>query len=201
MSTTSRNAKTAAIALTIGASSQVLASVLGTMNLPWAYAGELVLVFGALCLCDELGAARPLNRAGLIILAVGIVARTVMLVVPEPATAIRAELAFAVSSLIAPLLWSVALMHRPDRPKAIGFLGTVLSGGGLAILVAAHLAVASAGYLGFADLFAALRQPGLQPDRAMITISIITALWAGATGLLLWSGEINNAKQPALVVG
>ena len=197
MPISSRNAKNGAIALAVGALTQVAASALGVVNLPWAYAGWLVLVFGALCLCDELGAARPLNRAGLIMLAVGFVARTVMLLASDPAAIIRAELTFAIASLIAPLLWSVALMHRQDRPKAIGLLGTLLSGGGLAVLIAAHLAVAGAGYLGFAGLFAALHRPDLQPDRAMFTISVVTALWAGATASLTWGGQINARTDNA----
>ncbi|WP_310015019.1 hypothetical protein [Novosphingobium sp. 1748] len=197
MSSPSRNARTGAVALALGAASQMAAGLLGRVNLPWAYAGWLLLVFGALCLCDELGARRPLNRAGIIMLEVGFAARTVMLIVPEPLVTVRAELTFVLSCLLALLLWSVALMHRSERPKAIGMFGTLLSGGGLAMLAAAHIAVAGVGYLGFADLFAALRRPDAQSAQATITLCAIMAAWASAVAGLMWTGGINGGVQPS----
>ena len=193
MSSPVRNARIGAVALSMGAMSQVLASMLGALAMPWAYAGWLLLTFGALCLCEELGATRPLNRAGLIMLGVGFLARTVMVLVPEPLVQIRAELAFAIASLIALQLWSAALMHRTEQPKAVGLFGALLSGFGLAVMIAAHILVGSAGYLGFAELFAALHRPDIQPDRAMIAITAITAVWASVTGLLLWSRDLKAA--------
>lgn len=187
-----RNAKIAAITLLVGAISQIPASLLGALSQPWAFAGWLVLTFGALGLCDELGATRPLNRAGLIMLGIGFVARTVMVVVPDPAVIVRAELAFAFSSLLALQLWSAALMHRRDRPKVIGILGSLLSASGLAVLIAAHVLAAGAGYLGFAELFSALQHPDLEPHRAMVNLATITVIWCGITGVALWTRDLKG---------
>lgn len=188
----SRNVKISAITLAGGSWSQVPASLSDTLAMPWAYAGWLLFTFGAWYLCDELGATRPLNRAGSLMLAVGFVARTALLFLVNPSEIVRADLVFAIATLFALLLWSAALMHRNAAPKAVGLFGSLVSGGGLGVLIAAHIAVGSTGYWGFAGLFAALTHPDLRPDGAMASVSIIAAIWASAIAILMLTRNLRT---------
>lgn len=52
-------------------------------------------------MCDELGSAKPLNRAGLILFGTAFCARLLMTVGAEPGLYIRAELLFAFSLMSA----------------------------------------------------------------------------------------------------
>jgi hypothetical protein len=174
------------VALSAGALLQLLASLLGATSSPWAYAGWLVLAFGALCLCDELGPSRPLNRAGLTMLAAAFCARSVMITIPIAAVLARAQLAYAFAILTAILFWSVALMHRRRHPYVAGSLGTALSGSALLMLLGAHLWVGAAGLLGFSELFAAVRDPTVQPLLATISVNVILSFWSLVVAPLLW---------------
>ena len=51
---------------------------------PLAYAAWLVFSLGAVCFCDEMGAGRPLNRAGLIAFAAAFCSAAVALVGSGP---------------------------------------------------------------------------------------------------------------------
>lgn len=187
----SRNARLGALSLAGGALIQLVAGLMGALAAPWAYAGWLLFCFGALCLCEELGAARPLNRAGLILMGAGFCARLLLLLVPDPAIAVRAEIAFAFTSMGMILFWSVALLHRPQQPKLVGMIGSLLSGGSLALLLAAHVAAAGMSYFGFAEAFAAIAHPEMNTQRAMLSISVVIAGWSLITATLLSTTDLN----------
>ena len=188
----SRNARLGALTLAGGALIQLMAGLMGALAAPWAYAGWLPFCFGGLCLCEELGAARPLNRAGLILMGGGFCARSLLLLVPDPAIAVRTEIAFAFTSMGMILFWSVALLHRPQQPKLVGMIGSLLSGGSLALLLAAHVAAAGMSYFGFAEAFAAIAHPEMNTQRAMLSISVVIAGWSLITAILLSTTDLNG---------
>jgi hypothetical protein len=190
---TTLNARAGGLALLAGALLQLLASLLGALAAPWAYATWLFFVFGALCLCQELGASRPLNRAGLVLLGSALCARTVMTVIPEPIVKVRAELSFALALMAAILFWSVALMHRSSRPRIVGLFGTLLSGSTLLLLLAAHIFLGGVAFLGFAEIFRALADPNMDIYRPMIVLTAIGCLWSCAIALLLWTRNVSAA--------
>jgi hypothetical protein len=153
---------------------------------PLAFASWLGLSFGILCLTEELGAARPLNRAGLVLFAAAFCARLLMIVAGDPVLSARAQLLFAFAAMGALLFWSVALMHRPRAPRAAGFLGAAVTGSMLALILAAHLLVGSMTVWGFSALFAALSNPTPDTFLAMMTINVILSLWGLLASGLLW---------------
>jgi len=191
----SRNARVGAVGLVVGAMLQVIASVLTALATPWAYAGWLVFCFGALCLCEELGVARPLNRGGLVLLGASLCARTILLVLPIGETAVRAELAYAFTGIGAVLLWSVALMHREHQIKGAGLLGSALSGGTLMLLLAGHLAAGGASFFGFSELFAAINRPEAAGSRAMISIAAVIGAWSLIVAGLLSTTALNRTDN------
>ena len=65
----SLNSRVGALALTVCAPLNILLHLQGPSLGPLSYAVWVGLSFGLLCFCDEMGAARPLNRAGLVALA------------------------------------------------------------------------------------------------------------------------------------
>ena len=192
------NARVSAAALVVGASSQMLAGLSGQLAAPWAFAGWLVFVVGAIGLCQELGASRPLNRAGLVCLAAAFCARAALILSPDAPVEVRSLLLFAFSMMGAFLFWSVALMHRSDRPRLAGALGTMLSGSAILLLLAAHILVGSVALFGFSDLFRALHDPAAGAGRAMGALSLIIALWSLVSAFLLWTTGVNPsiARDP-----
>lgn len=187
-----RNSRLAATTLCIGALSQWAAASTGALNAPWVHGGWLAFSFGAVSLCEELGAMRPLNRAGLILLAAAFAAKSALVLTSDPVMIVRGELGFAISTLLAILCWSVALVHRPDRPKLAGLAGTAISGSGLALIVAAHLALGSGGYLGFREILSALRNPAMQTGAAMTSLSVLMVFWSLTVAALLRTQDINR---------
>jgi hypothetical protein len=195
LDTISRNARTAAIALALFAPMHGVAVLAGAKFAPLAFACWLGISFGVLCLCDELGAAKPLNRAGLVAFGAAFVARALMLVASDAALLVRAELLFAFALMGALLFWSVALMHRPHAPRAIGLFGTAIAGSTLVLIILAHLLVGSASIWGFGALFSALSNPMVDTRGAMTTINAIVALWGLVVAGLLWKQTLRSAPQ------
>ncbi|SDC04282.1 hypothetical protein SAMN05444678_101202 [Sphingomonas sp. YR710] len=189
-----RNARTGAIALAIFAPAHCLAGLAGAIFAPAAFACWLGISFGILCLCDELGAAKPLNRAGLVLFGAAFSARLLMVVTVEPATHVRAELIFAFATMGALLLWSVALMHRPRAPRTVGIFGTAIAGSTLALILSAHLLMGSATIWGFGTLFAALSTPTIDTRGAMAVINAILSLWGLVTAGLLRAHSLRAAQ-------
>src|SRR5271165_213822 len=140
----SRNARSGAIALASCTSVHFLVDLQGMRLAPLALVSWLGVSFGVLCLCEELGASRPLNRAGLVLFSAAFGARLLMTVAVDSTLYARAELLFAFATMGALLFWSVALMHRRQAPRAFGIAGTALTGSTLALILAAHLLVGTA---------------------------------------------------------
>lgn len=190
-----RNARIGAVALAIFAPLHGVVGLFGAMFAPLGFMCWLGVSFGVLCLSDELGAAKPLNRAGLILFGTAFCARLLMTLASEPMLHVRAEIAFAFATLGALLLWSVALMHRPHAPRTVGLFGLAVSGSTLALILSAHLLMGSVTIWGFGTLFAALADPALDTGTALATINAIVALWALIMSGMLWTRNLRSAPE------
>jgi len=182
----SLNARAGALALAISAPLHFLFGLYGAQLAPMGFISWLGVGFGVLCLCEELGAQRPLNRAGLVLFAAAFVARSLTLLAPDPALLARAQLLFAFATMGAMLFWSAALMHRPRAPRVVGVLGAAIAGSALALIIAAHLLVGGAAVWGFSSLFVALSQPTVDATGAISTVNAIVCLWGLLLSGLLW---------------
>ena len=190
--TTSLNARVGAIVLTICAPLNLILHMQGPALGPLSYAVWLGLSFGLLCFCDEMGAARPLNRGGLIALAAAFVADTLLTLSADPSLVARASVLYAFAVLGAVVLWSVALMHRKQTARAIGAIGALVGGGALALLVAAHVLLGAATVLGFSQLFAALQEPGHSTLAALMLIDAVLCVWSLPIAFLLWTARLRR---------
>ena len=191
----SRNARLAAVSLGIGGLSQMGAALHGMLALPWAFGGWLVFCFGALALSEELGPNKPLNRAGLILLAAAFSARCALVIVPAGEAASRAEWAYILAILGATQFWSVALMHRKGQIRGFGVAGTTLSGGALALLFFAHLALGGVSFAGLAGLAAMIKHGDARLAAAVIGSNVVLALWSVFVGGMLLRAGLNEAAD------
>ncbi len=189
----SRNARVGAIALAIFAPAHGFVTLQGPDVSPLAFACWLGVSFGILCLCEELGAARPLNRAGLVLFGAAFCGRLIVVLAPDPTLNVRAQLLYAFAAMGALAFWSAALMHRPNASRAVGILGAAASGSTLALILVAHLMAGSATIWGFSRLFSALVNPALDTSGATTTINMILALWGLVTAGLLWTHSLRSA--------
>ena len=188
----SRNARVGALALTVFAPLNLLLHMQGPALGPLSYAVWLGLIFGLLCFCEEMGADRPLNRAGLVAIAAAFFAETVSMLSVDPIVVTRASILYAFAVLGAVVFWSVALMHRTETARAIGALGAVVGGGALALLLAAHVLLGAASVLGFSQLFAALQEPGHSTLAAIVLIDSVLCVWCLLVSILLWTARLKG---------
>jgi hypothetical protein len=156
---------------------------------PLSFATWLVLSFGVLCFCEEMGAGKPLNRAGLVLFAAAFCADTAAMLAVDPVVIARAHLLYAFTILGALVFWSVALMHRTQTAKMIGAIGTVVGAGALLLLVGAHLLLGVATIVGFSQLFLTSTRPTFA---VLSVIDSVLLLWCVAISILLWSGRIKS---------
>ena len=187
---TSLNARVGALALVVCAPLNLGLHAQGPALGPLSYAAWLGLSFGLLCFCEEMGAGRPLNRAGLICFAAAFCADTVAMLSVDPTVVARAGILYAFAALGAVVFWSVALMHRRETARAIGAIGALVSGGALALLVGAHLLLGVATVFGFSQLFVALQQPGRSIVAAQMLIDAVLCVWCLSASALLWTARL-----------
>jgi hypothetical protein len=186
----SLNARVGALALALGAPLNLVLHLEGGRLAPLSYVAWLAVSFGLWCFAGEMGAARPLNRAGLVLLAAAFCADTLAMLATDPGEAARARLVYAFAVLGALVFWSVALMHRTRAARAIGTLGATVGAGALVLLVAAHLLLGTATILGASQLFAALDQPAHAASAALAMIDSVLCVWSLTTAWLLWRGRL-----------
>lgn len=190
--TISLNARAGALVLSVSAPFNLILHMQGARLGPLSYASWLGVSFGVLCFCEEMGAGKPLNRAGLVLFAAAFCANTVALLAIDPSLVARAHLLYAFVTLGALVLWSVALMHRTKAAKAVGAVGAALGGGALVLLVAAHLLLGTATILGFSQLFAMLDEPSRSTFDALAMIDSVLCFWGLATSVLLWNVRLRD---------
>lgn len=188
----SRNARTGALALAIGAPLNLILHMQGPRLGPLSYAAWLILSFGVLCFLEEMGARKPLNRAGLVLFVAAFCAETMAMLSVDVAVVARAGLLYAFTTLGALIFWSVALMHRTRTARAIGTIGTAVGGFALVLLVAAHLLLGAATILGFSQLFVALENPGQSSFTALVAIDSVLVAWCLPTAILLWTTRLQS---------
>lgn len=193
----SRNARGAAVALLVGGPLNLFLHLLGPGLGPLSYVSWLVVSFGILCFCQEMGAARPLNRAGMVLFAAAFCANTLAMLAVDPATIVRAQLLYAFAVLGALVFWSVALMHRTKTARAVGAVGTTVGGGALLLLLAAHLLLGSVTVAGFSQLFSALSEPARPTFAALVVIDSLLCVWCLSASVLLWTTRLAAAGDPA----
>ena len=190
--TISVNARAGALSLAVGAPLNLILHMQGPTLGPLSYAAWLGVSFGALCFCEEMGAGRPLNRAGLVLFAAAFCADTAAMLAVDPIVVARAHLLYAFAILGALVFWSVALMHRTQTARAIGAIGTAVGGGALLLLVGAHLLLGAATIMGFSQLFLTLAQPSRSAFAALAVFDSVLCLWCLSTSILLWTGRIRS---------
>jgi len=190
--TISLNARLGAVALALGAPLNLILHTQTAKLGPLSYAAWLVLSFGVLCFCDEMGAGRPLNRAGLLAFAAAFCADTIALLDVNAGSDARAHVLYAFCVLASLVFWSVALMHRRRSARTVGSVGAVLGGAALALLVVAHLLLGTVTILGFSRLFTALSDPNQAGASALLLIDAAACVWALAVAVLLWNGRLRQ---------
>lgn len=186
----STNGRIGALAMAVSAPANLVLHMHGQTLGPLSYVAWLVLSFGILCFCEEMGAGKPLNRAGLVLFAASFWANTMATFTVDPAMLARANLLYAFSALGAVVLWSIALMHRKEAVRAMGTVGAAVGGGALLLLIMAHLLLGASTIVGFSQLFAALDQSRQGPPYALTVIDAVICVWSLSTALLLWTGRV-----------
>ena len=190
LETISLNARVGAFLLAVCSPLKLILHLQGTSLVPLRYACWLGATIGVLCFCDEMGPNKPLNRAGLVLFAAAFCANTAGVVAVDPVMMARVQLLYAFTTLGAVLLWSVALMHRRRAARKVGIIGTAISGGAIALLIAAHLLLGTASVLGFSQLFRALGDPGRNTAGALTGIDALFCLWGLIISALLWTKRL-----------
>jgi hypothetical protein len=186
----SRNAKIGAIALAAASFAILLLSHFAAPLAPLRLLSIALAAFAVWAFCDEMGINKPLNRAGFVLFALAIVARTqTILGVPGDVVG-RYYLLYAAFMLSAILLWSVAFLHRQRTLRILGSLGVVGTLLTLVLLIAGHVMVGAGAILGIGAIMAATN--GSAPtDLSFISlIDRMFGLWGYATAWLLWRGHI-----------
>jgi hypothetical protein len=188
----SSNARAGALAFAVCTPLNLILHGVGPSVGPLSYAAWLGLSFGILCFCEEMGAARPLNRAGLVLFAAAFCADTLSMLSVDPFVIARSHLLYAFALLGAVVLWSVALMHRTEFARAVGAAGAAVGVGFIVLLVAAHLLLGAATIMGFSQLFRSLDGRGGSPFVSLAIIDSVFCVWALLTSALLWTARLRS---------
>ena len=181
--TISLNTRAGALALVVFAPLNLLLHLQGPRLGPLGYVAWLGLSFGILCFCEEMGAGRPLNRAGLVLFSAAFCADTLAMLSIDPIVIARSYLLYAFALL-------GALMHRTQFARAVGSAGAAVGGGAIVLLVAAHLLLGATTILGFTQLFRALGEPSASPLAALAIIDSVFCGWCLLTSALLWTARL-----------
>jgi hypothetical protein len=189
----SLNARSGAVALAVSAPINLVLHGQGLALGPLAYLFWLALSFGVWCYCSEMGAARPLNRAGLVLFAAAFIADTAVLISTDPGLIARARLVYAFATLGAVVVWSVAMMHRTGPAKLAGSVGAWLGAGALVVLVAAHLLIGVVTVFGFSQLFEAVGHQAADPRGALTVIDGVLCAWSLTAAGLLWADRLRSS--------
>lgn len=189
----SLNAKVGALALAAAAFATLLLSHFAAPLSALRLLALALAAFAAWAFCDEMGLRKPLNRAGFVSFAIGLVAKIHIVVGLDAQLAGRFHLLYAMCLLLAVLFWSVAFLHRQRALKAAGTVGLIASAIPIAAMVAGHVAVGAGAALGVSELLSAA-EGRTSADLTFVTwVERIFGLWAYAAAWLLWRGYIKPA--------
>ncbi len=156
--------------------------------------------FGVWCLADEMGAKKPLNRAGLVFFAFAAIARMIALVDRTNPGQAGFLLLYTFALLLAVLLLSIAFLHRGGNVRRAGALGALGTLAPLLVLVAGHFFVGLGTAVGVSALYGL--SASVKPEDAAIlpVIDILLLIWGLVAALFLWRGDIAS-EAPAALTG
>lgn len=189
------NAKVAAVCILLGAVLLHFFNQTNTELVPLRIVTILILVMGAWAFCDEMGLRKPLNRAGLIVFMVSVIALAVTILEPSSNNIGTYYLLYSFTLLFAILIWSMAFMHRKRKIKTIGKIGVLAAAVPIVALIVGHLSVAVGAFIGVDSL---LSMSGGHEILRSVSVKAIEAtfiLWSFATAFMLWSGKLSQASQ------
>lgn len=148
-----------------------------------------VFACGAWAFADEMGADKPLNRAGLVCLGFAVVAKILVLLGVDGGGA-SAGVLYAFALLFALLFWSIAFLHRGTGLKAIGAVGASMAVVPILILVAGHVFVGFGALWGMGALYSGMEGALADALRIVLIVEIVCAVWSVLAGIALWMGWI-----------
>jgi hypothetical protein len=192
----SLNAKVGAVALAIASSMTLLLPHFTNPPAPLRILALAVAAFAAWAFCDESGLKKPLNRAGLVFLSIAVFTRLQIVLGIASQFAGRYYLLYSAFMLLAVLCWSIALLHRLHRPKAVGAAGILRVLIPIVAFVAAHLVVGFSALLGVKSMLAAA-EGGSPTDLGFVNlVEHVFAFWGYVMAWLLWRGHIASTPCP-----
>lgn len=189
----SRNAKVGSVALAAAAFLTLLLSHFSASLAPLRLLTAAIGTFAVWAFCDEMGMAKPLNRAGFVAFAIAAAAKVQVTVGVRPEVLGRYDLLYAAFLLLALLFWSVAFLHRQRGLKVLGAVGVVASLSPIVALIVGHIVLGAGAILGVDAILSATS--GAAPtDRGFVTfVERMFGLWGYLAAWLLWRGHVRAA--------
>lgn len=188
----SLNARVSAVGL-IGGSAATFALGFAAELVPLRFVALGLFVLGAWGFADEMGAHKPLNRAGLVALAFATVAKTLLLL-DGSSPAASSNLLYAFALLLALLLWSMAFMHRDGPLKIAGAIGASVTFIPILALIAGHIFVGVGAYWGIGTLYGGLNGVMVADPQIITIIEVVCATWSLVVGAVLWTDQIKTSN-------
>lgn len=185
----SLNARVSAVNLSIG-SIATLALSFAPELVPLRFIALGLCLSGAWGLADEMGAQKPLNRAGLVAFGFAGIAQTLILLGASSAVIPTSSLLYAFGLLSAMLLWSIAFLHRDGALKLAGLVGASVTLVPIVALIAGHIFVAVAGVWGIGTLYEGLNGAATDVPRIRTIIDVVFVFWGLMAAAVLWTGQI-----------
>lgn len=188
---TSLNARVSAVSLIVG-SVATLALGFAPELVPLRFVALGVSVLGAWGFADEMGAHKPLNRAGLVALSFAATAKTLHLLGDGNTAASNSLLLYAFALLLALLLWSSAFLHRDGPLRIAGMIGASAAIVPILALIAGHILVGVGSFWGIGALYGELNAPTTDIPRIIMIIEIVFVFWSLIASAALWTGQISG---------
>jgi hypothetical protein len=189
---TTLNARVGACALTVGPLGQALLGIFSTGLVALNILALGITAFGAWCFADEMGSQKPLNRVGLLALAIAVFAKLQASIGPEGAGQSAYVLLYAFAILLAVLFWSIALLHRNGTVRRIGAMGALGTFLPLIILISGHVFVGLGTFFGVAVLYRMSSTDPATNTVFLLAIEVLLAIWSLLAAWLLWSGQVRS---------
>ena len=193
--TESLNAKVAAVTLAVAAFMTLLLSHFSVALAPIRLLTFATAAFGVWAFCDEMGIAKPLNRAGFVFFAIAALAKIQLFLGITNQFIGRYYLLYSAFLLLAVLFWSVALLHRQRSLKTVGAIGVAASLLPTAAIVVGHLVLGIGAAIGLEAILSATEVNDTTDLSFVILVERIFGLWAYVVAWFLWKGyiKIKNA--------
>lgn len=191
----SLNAKVAAATLILGAAALHLINQLDYSIVPIRLLTIGILIMGAWSFSDEMGMRKPLNRAAFICFVFSMSALTVTILNPSGLDIGKFYLIYALTLLLAVLIWSAAFLHRQKNLKIIGTLGAIASLLPVVVIVAGHLSVGAAAFFGIGALLNTGAGDRLLGSTPVNVVEAVFLIWCLATAAFLLYGQMTSNQS------